>query len=110
MGTNAIAALLHVFLVRICHTVRNAKAVSTAKQTRYVMNVPLIVEVHYIAISSMDLVQKVVAMAGLETIVTSPVHMVALHASNITPAHVANAVQAYMETIAKKSAVGTVKQ
>lgn len=52
----ATDALHPVLLVQICHSVRNAKMVSTGKQTLHVMNVLPIVEMNLNAINQMDLV------------------------------------------------------
>lgn len=49
-------------------------------------------------------------MVGLETSVTDPVRLVALHASNIIQAHVSYAVKAYMGISVKENAVEIVKQ
>ena len=110
VGMNATSALPHVLLARICRTVRNVKTGSTAKQTLYVLNVPVIVEMGCFAISPVDIVRTVVVMVGLETDVISPVHLVALHASNIIPDHVACAAQACMEINVKNIAVQIAKQ
>lgn len=70
--------------------VRNAKAVSTAKQLLYVMNVQLIVDMVYTVISTMVLAQTAVLMDGLGKSVINHVHWVALYVSSIIQAHVVN--------------------